>query len=92
MSPPSSPLANVITLGVKDLARLRNFYRRLGWSQVADQDDFTAFELRGSVLALFPVDKLGADGGAEPEPGVHILRRRAPRRRGRARIVARQTS
>jgi uncharacterized protein len=69
MSPPSSPLANVITLGVKDLARLRDFYRRLGWSQVADQDDFTAFELRGSVLALFPVDKLGADGGAEPEPG-----------------------
>jgi predicted lactoylglutathione lyase len=74
MSPPSSPLANVITLGVNDLARLREFYVRLGWSQVADEDDFAAFELRGSVLALFPVDKLGDDGGAEPEPGAGGIR------------------
>ncbi len=63
------PLANVITLGVNDLARQREFYRRLGWPQVADLDDFAAFELRGTVLALFPVEKLAADGNTDPEPG-----------------------
>jgi uncharacterized protein len=63
------PLANLITLGVSDLARQRAFYRALGWSQVADEDDFAAFELRGAVLALFPVDRLAADGRGTPEPG-----------------------
>ena len=63
-----TPLANVITLGVSNLPALRDFYRRLGWPQVVDQEDFAAFELRGSVLALFPVDTLAADGGGQPEP------------------------
>lgn len=63
------PLANVITLGVLDLARQREFYQRLGWPQVADLDDFVAFELRGTVLALFPVEKLAIDGNTEAEPG-----------------------
>lgn len=63
------PLANVITLGVRDLPALRDFYRRLGWPQVVDDDDFAAFELRGAVLTLYPVDKLAADGQREPERG-----------------------
>ena len=62
-----APLANVITLGALDVPALRDFYRRLGWPQVVDEDDFAAFELRGAVLALFPVDKLAEDGRAEPE-------------------------
>jgi predicted lactoylglutathione lyase len=61
------PLANVITLGTHDLPALRDFYRRLGWPQIAEEDDFAAFELHGAVLALFPVEKLAGDGGAEPE-------------------------
>ena len=65
----TAPLANVITFGAHDLQTLRDFYRRLGWPQVVDQDDFAAFELRGAVLALFPVDKLAADGRSEPERG-----------------------
>lgn len=36
---------------------------------MVDDDDFAAFELRGAVLALFPVEKLAADGRAEAEPG-----------------------
>jgi hypothetical protein len=45
---------------------------------VAD-DDFCAFELRGAVLALFPVEKLAADGRAAPEPGRgNISERSAP--------------
>jgi len=63
------PLANVITLGVRELDRLRHFYRELGFPQVVDDDDFAAFELSGAVLALFPVEKLASDGRGEPEPG-----------------------
>jgi uncharacterized protein len=63
------PLANTVTLGVRDFDAQRNFYRRLGWPQAFDSDDFTVFELRGAVLALFPVDKLAADSRARPELG-----------------------
>lgn len=60
------PLANIVTLGVRDLGIQRDFYRRLGWPQVLDSDDFVVFELRGALLALFPVDKLAIDSRAEP--------------------------
>src|SRR5689334_533072 len=63
------PLANTITLGVQDLRREREFYRALGWPTAFDGDDFVAFELRGAVLTLFPVDKLAADSRTRPEVG-----------------------
>jgi len=63
------PLANIVTLGVQDFDSQRAFYRRLGWPQVLDSEDFAVFELRGALLALFPVDKLAADARAEPEVG-----------------------
>jgi uncharacterized protein len=63
------PLANTFTLGVGDFEAQRDFYRRLGWPQAFDSDDFAVFELRGAVLALFPVDKLAADSRAQPELG-----------------------
>jgi uncharacterized protein len=66
MDPSSPPLANVITLGVRDFAAQRDFYRRLGWPQAFDSDDFAVFELRGALLALFPIDKLAADGRTKP--------------------------
>ena len=69
-----APLANVFTIGARDFLRLRDFYRRLGWPQVVDDEDFAAFELQGAVLALFPVKKLAADGNAEPEPGSEGIR------------------
>src|SRR5919199_2825578 len=62
MSNSPSPLANVITLGTRDVPQLRAFYARLGWPLVVDDGDFAAFELRGAVLALFSLDKLAADG------------------------------
>ena len=61
------PLANVITLGVRDLEAQRAFYRRLGWETTFETDDYAAFELRGAVLALFPIEKLAADGGADAD-------------------------
>lgn len=63
------PLANTITLGVRDFDRQRRFYAALGWPQAFEADDFAVFELRGAVLALFPVEKLGADSRAAPETG-----------------------
>jgi uncharacterized protein len=63
------PLANIITLGVQNFDAQRDFYRRLGWPQAFDSDDFAVFELRGALLGLFPVDKLAADGHAQPELG-----------------------
>jgi predicted lactoylglutathione lyase len=61
-------LANLITLGVHDLAREREFYQRLSWPIVLDTDDFVVFELRGAVLALFPRDQLARDARAQPGP------------------------
>ena len=52
------PLANLITLGARDFGALGDFYRRVGWPQVMDDGDFAVFELRGIVLALFPLSKL----------------------------------
>jgi uncharacterized protein len=63
------PLANIITLGVSDVAVERDFYRRLGWPLVLDTEDFVVFELRGSLLALFGADDLGRDAHATPERG-----------------------
>jgi catechol 2,3-dioxygenase-like lactoylglutathione lyase family enzyme len=62
-----TPLANVITLGARDVPALRTFYQRLGWPLVVDDDDFVAFELRGTVLALFSGEKLAADGREQVE-------------------------
>ena len=63
------PLANIITLGVREFGREREFYRRLGWPHAFDSDEFTVFELRGALLALFGIDQLGTDARAAPEPG-----------------------
>lgn len=68
------PLANLITLGARDFEALRDFYRRVGWPQVMDDGEFAVFELRGIVLALFPVAKLARDGNTEPEPSTGGIR------------------
>jgi predicted lactoylglutathione lyase len=58
------PLANMITLGVHDLAREREFYSQLGWPIAFDTEGFVVFELRGAVLALFPIADLARDAQA----------------------------
>lgn len=64
---------NVVTLGARDLGKLRGFYRWLGWSLAVYLDDFAAFQTSGAVLALFPLERLAADGrvpSAAPERGM----------------------
>jgi catechol 2,3-dioxygenase-like lactoylglutathione lyase family enzyme len=68
------PLANVITLGVLDLERERDFYRRLGWPLVLDTETFVVFELRGALLALFGVNDLARDAQAAPAQGREGIR------------------
>ncbi len=63
------PLANIVTLGVRDFDAQRRFYRLLGWPQAFDSEEFAVFELRGALLALFPIDKLASDAHAKPDPG-----------------------
>ena len=68
------PLANVITLGARDFGALRDFYRRVGWPQVMDDDEFAVFELRGILIALFPLAHLARDGNTEPQPSTEGIR------------------
>lgn len=65
---------SVVTLGARDLPRLREFYVGLGWKPAVDiEGDFAAFELRGAVLALYPLGELAADAALDanaPERGL----------------------
>ena len=65
---------NVVTLGTRDLARMRSFYAALGWDMAIEAEDFCAFRLRGALLALFPSDKLAADGQAAAAPPARGMR------------------
>lgn len=53
---------SVITLGARDLPRLRRFYGRLGFAEIPGADDgWTAYLLGGVLLTLYPVDALAAE-------------------------------
>ena len=58
----------VVTLGARDPEALRRFYEGLGWPTAVEAEDFVAFETRGAVLALFPLDQLAADGNTSLAP------------------------
>lgn len=58
--------ASVITLGARNLDSLRDFYRGLGWTVAIDLEGFAAFETRGAVLTLYPLDDLAADANVSP--------------------------
>lgn len=52
---------SVVTIGVRDLQRMRAFYAALGWEIAVDMEEFVAYETRGAVLTLYLLDKLSAD-------------------------------
>ena len=52
----------VVTLGARDLPRLRKFYEGLGWSPLAGSDDgWAGFLLGGVLLTMYPLEALGAE-------------------------------
>ncbi len=57
-----------VTLGARDLPRLRQFYGGLGWSEIPGSDDgWVGFLLGGVLLTLYPLSAL-ADEAAPGEP------------------------
>lgn len=53
---------SVVTLGVADLERSRRFYEDgLGWKPSTDDEGIVFYQINGSVLALFPRERLAED-------------------------------
>lgn len=53
---------SIVTLGVADLKRSREFYERLGWRRsMAKEDSIVFFQTGGMALALFSRDELAKD-------------------------------
>ena len=59
------PHVSIITLGVRDLRRAKEFYSdRLGWPVHAEEGRWVCFMLGGSsAFALYPWDALAEDAG-----------------------------
>jgi hypothetical protein len=61
---------SIVTLGVADLARSREFYERLGWRRSAKGSEGVAFfRAGGVVLALYPRAALAEDAHVPAEGG-----------------------
>lgn len=60
----------LITLGVADLARARDFYARWGWTpHSSSQAGISFYQMNGAALALFGRDDLAKDQG---RPGASL--------------------
>jgi uncharacterized protein len=58
---------SLITLGVADLQRSRNFYEHLGWKPAnAKADRIVFFQAGGMGLALYPRNELAKDANVSP--------------------------
>jgi predicted lactoylglutathione lyase len=61
---------NLITLGVRDLARARHFYEALGWATGAgSEDDVVFFQAGDMVVALWDRARLAEDSTVEDAGG-----------------------
>jgi hypothetical protein len=54
---------SLVTLGVRDLAASRAFYKRLGWTESPSNDHVAFFQCGGMVFALWGRDALAEDAG-----------------------------
>ncbi|MFZ0199434.1 MAG: VOC family protein [Candidatus Sulfotelmatobacter sp.] len=58
---------SIITLGVTDLKRSREFYERLGWRRsMAKTEGVAFFQAGGIALALYPRHELAKDANISP--------------------------
>jgi len=59
---------SVVTLGVADLQRSREFYERLGWRRsLREVEEIVWFQTGGLALALYPRGQLASDAGVAAE-------------------------
>ncbi len=57
---------SIMTIGVRDLASLRRFYRGWGWDELdASSDNWCAFDVGGCLLSLYPLDLLGDEAAPD---------------------------
>ena len=54
---------NVITLGVADVSRAREFYERLGWTVAFTDGDIVMFQAGPMIVSLWDRGKLAEDSG-----------------------------
>jgi hypothetical protein len=58
-----------VTLGARDIKKLGDFYKGLGWKVAFEAPDgFVSFRLGGAILALWPLDQLAAEAAPNVEP------------------------
>ncbi len=57
---------NILTLGVRDLPKVRAFYEALGWESRSEGDEFARFQTGGATLALFSLDLLAGEANMQP--------------------------
>jgi uncharacterized protein len=61
---------SLVTLGVTDLRRAREFYEALGWvTRAKADDDVVFFQTGGMVVALWDRTQLAEDSGVEDAGG-----------------------
>jgi catechol 2,3-dioxygenase-like lactoylglutathione lyase family enzyme len=59
---------NILTLGVRDLQKVRTFYEALGWESLSEGEEFARFQTGGATLALFSLDLLAGEANTAPAP------------------------
>lgn len=69
MTPLSAQRVNLITLGVADLARAKDFYARWGWTPFEENEGIAFYDLGGIRLALFDLQALAQD---QARPGAAL--------------------
>jgi catechol 2,3-dioxygenase-like lactoylglutathione lyase family enzyme len=56
---------NILTLGVRDLPKVRAFYEALGWQSHSEGDEFARMQTGGATLALFSLDLLAGEANMQ---------------------------
>jgi uncharacterized protein len=60
---------SLVTLGVSDLDRAREFYESLGWQRGDDNDDVVFFQTGGLIVGLWDRTALAEDSAVEDSGG-----------------------
>jgi hypothetical protein len=61
---------SLVTLGVADYERAKQFYEALGWSVAMDVEETAFFQANGVIVVLWSREKLAEDMGI-PDDGAH---------------------
>lgn len=60
----------LITLGVKDIAKSREFYKGLGFEVTCDSPGMVDFQTEGTNFSIIPIANLAEDVNAENPPKI----------------------